>query len=59
MKLLGTTDETPDVPAGSRPQIRASQEDVGAYGFSHENEFQTFVQKRWPGSDEVIDVSHT
>lgn len=58
MKLLGTNDETPDAPSSNRPQIRPSQEDggVGAYGFSQENEFPTFVQKRWPGNDDAMDV---
>lgn len=58
MKLLGTNDETPDAPSSNRPQIRSLQEDggVGAYGFSQENEFPTFVQKRWPGNDDAMDV---
>lgn len=56
MKLLGTSDETSDSQSVNRPQIRTSQDDIGAYGFPQENEFPAFVQKRWTGTDDSVDV---
>jgi hypothetical protein len=56
MKLLGN-EESAD--SSQRPQIRTSQEESAVgYGFHHqENEFPAFVQKRWPGTDDAVDVN--
>ena len=56
MKLLGANEENAD--SSSRPQIRTSQDDAAVgYGFHQENEFPAFVQKRWPGTDDAVDVN--
>jgi hypothetical protein len=60
MKLLGSNDETSDTSAVNRQQIRTSHQDDGGavgYGFPQENEFPAFVQKRWPGTDDAVDVN--
>lgn len=57
MKLLGANEESAD-SASNRPQIRTSQDDAAVgYGFHQENEFPAFVPKRWPGTDDAIDVN--
>lgn len=57
MKLLGANEENAD-SSSNRPQIRTSQDDAAVgYGFHQENEFPGFVQKRWPGTDDAIDVN--
>lgn len=56
MKLLGANEESAD--SSQRPQIRTSQDDAAVgYGFHQENEFPAFVQKRWPGTDDAVDVN--
>lgn len=59
MKLLGNEEHS---DSNSRPQIRTSQEDDAAVGYSfhpsQENEFPAaFVPKRWTGAEEIIEVS--